>query len=126
MKPLLAGWLSLLALGFVACGSSEEEKAQEAAVAYAKAVADRDAATMCSLSSEELLEINGGADECESTTTKLLLDSLVSQNQPEATDVRVDGDRAAVEITGSDGVVRIYDLVLEDGEWKFGTSQGLG
>lgn len=124
---LLVG-LALGATGVVGCGESDEQQAEDAALAYWEAYSNDDGAGMCAQMSENFEDTasSGGVVEvtCEETAAELARRDVLQF--PEVTNSSVSGDTAQVEITGSGGVTYVTDLVKEDDEWKVNDAERAG
>lgn len=107
------------------CGETEEEQAREVAQEYVDALNGDDFATICELYSDDFKNQLGATDNCE----EFVKEQSSGEDTPgefELGDVRVNDDRAIVDLTVTrDGNPVALGVVLEeqDGEWRVASLQ---
>jgi hypothetical protein len=112
---------ALVALGAAGCGGGGDDgdsgpsSPDDVAVAYWEAGAAGDGAGMCEVMSADL---HGPGDDESCAETAAVLAEQRDLPDPEVTSSKTEGDKATVEITGSNDLTYITYLVNEDGEWK--------
>ena len=112
---------ALVALGAAGCGGGGDDgdsgpsSPDDVAVAYWEAGAAGDGAGVGEVVSADL-HGPGGDESCAEAAA--VLSEQRDLPDPEVTSSKTEGDKATVEITGSNDLTYITYLVNEDGEWK--------
>jgi Domain of unknown function (DUF4878) len=118
--------LTILALVLAGCGpfggKSDEEKAGDTLTELVEARNEGDYARVCELISvQDLKKFKQAKVSCEKTIRQRF--GATASTTIRIEDVQVKDDRATVDATvsqtGGAGFARTFQLVKEDGEWKF-------
>ena len=115
--------LAAVALGvfvLVGCGQSDEEAAEETAVANSEAIGDGDYEDACGMTVDDLVD-NFDKDGVPGTTCEDILGNIALEHSfgsPEATgNVELNGDVAKVQVE-SEGTTYTARLEKNDDDWK--------
>jgi hypothetical protein len=124
MRRTAVTMLLAVAVGAVGCGgdeSEDEEDVKSAVKEYAQAIADGDQPKACNLLTDEVksaVEERTGK-QCQSFITNLSTIGAGEQfSSVEATEVKVDGDRAEARVKGAGEIELEIDFVKEGEQWK--------
>jgi hypothetical protein len=124
MRGRTPALLVALALAAGGCGgdeSEDEEDVKSTVKEYAQAIADGDQPKACNLLTDEVksaVEERTGK-QCQSFITNLSTIGAGEQfSSVEATEVKVDGDRAEARVKGAGEIELEIDFVKEGDQWK--------
>jgi hypothetical protein len=133
--------LAALAMGVAACGGDDsggggddESQIRDVVSNYAVAIADKDGDTACGFltasarkqveSAGEAIDANGCGEVMEKVTEEASDDERDQLKDLEVTSVKIDGDRATVQVKAGGETGDPSTLVKEDGEWKIAADEG--
>jgi hypothetical protein len=143
LRTLSLALLATAALGVVGCGGDDsggggddESQIRDVVRNYAAAIADKDGDTACGFlteSARKQVEAAGAAldaDGCGEVMEKVTAQASDADRQQlkdaEVVSVKVDGDRATVQVKAGDETGDPSTLIKEDGEWRIDVDQGAG
>jgi hypothetical protein len=140
-RTLSIALLAIAAMGVAGCGGDDsggggddESQIRDVVSNYAVAIADKDGDTACGFLTEsarkavesagEALDANGCAEVMEKATAEASDDERDQLKDIEVTSVKIDGDRATVQVKAAGETGDPSTLVKEDGEWRIAANEG--
>lgn len=125
---LVAGMLvALVALAAAGCGSSDEDKVEDAVIEYVDAVAEGDGSKACEQLTTEAQEAVAGGD-CAERVERLSANLSEGQRnafaEAEVIEVTIDGDQGSARLTTPDqpeddpDAYGVVPVEKQDGDWK--------
>jgi hypothetical protein len=138
VRTLSLALLTAAAVGVAGCGGDDsggddEAQIKDVVTSYAAAIADKDGDKACGFLTDsareqvekagEALKADGCADVMEKVTEEASDDDRDQLKDIEVTSVKIDGDRAVVQVKAAGETGDPSTLVKEDGDWKIAADQ---
>jgi hypothetical protein len=143
LRTLSIAVLATASMGVAACGGDDsggggddQSQIRDVVTNYAAAIADKDGDTACGFLTEsarkqveaagEALDADGCGEVMEKVTAEASDEDRQDLKDAEVVSVKVDGDRATVQVKAGEDTGDPSTLIKEDGEWRIDVDQGGG